>query len=198
MKTLLLLTIFSGACLAESPFILGVRGGVPLGDVIQAVQSGSGASSSTDNYVVGPTVGIRLPLGFSVTADALYTRLNFSATSSSVSAHANSWEFPVMARFTPGRESALRPFVGAGVSVRHLSDLGNAQSFLTNSSSTSLQDSPGVGFVMGGGLQFKLGALHIDPEIRYTHWGSNSVSSAFSSVVHLNDNEGQILVGLTF
>jgi opacity protein-like surface antigen len=162
------------------------------------VQSGSGISSSTDNYVVGPTLGVRLPLGLSVTGDALFKRLSLSANSGSVSVSANSWEFPVLLRYTAGH-GAIAPFIGAGVSVRHLSDFGNIGPFLTNSAnSNSIIDGPSVGFVMGGGLQFRAGPLHINPEIRYTHWGSNQISNAFNNVIRTNDNEGQILVGLTF
>lgn len=198
---LVILALFAQFCFAESPFIIGIRGGVPLGDVVQAVQSGSSVSSSTDNYVVGPTLGVRLPLGLSVAGDALFTRLSLSANSGSpgsVSASANSWEFPVLLRFTAGH-GAIAPFIGAGVSVRHLSDFGNIGPFLTNSgNSNSIVDGPSVGFALGGGLQFRAGPLHISPEIRYTHWGSNQISNAFNNVIRTNDNEGQILVGLTF
>lgn len=198
---LVILALFAQFCFAESPFIIGIRGGVPLGDVVQAVQSGSSVSSSTDNYVVGPTLGVRLPLGLSIAGDALFTRLSLSANSGSpgsVSASANSWEFPVLLRFTAGH-GAIAPFIGAGVSVRHLSDFGNIGPFLTNSgNSNSIVDGPSVGFALGGGLQFHAGPLHISPEIRYTHWGSNQISNAFNNVIRTNDNEGQILVGLTF
>jgi hypothetical protein len=198
---LLILGLIAPFCFAESPFIIGVRGGVPLGDVVHAVQSGSGVSSATDNYVVGPTLGVRLPLGLSVTGDALFTRLSLSANSGapgSISASANSWEFPVLLRFTAG-SGPIAPFIGAGVSVRHLSDFGDIGPFLTNSANNnSIVDGPAVGFVMGGGLQFHAGPLHLSPEIRYTHWGSNQISSAFNNVIRTNDNEGQILVGITF
>jgi opacity protein-like surface antigen len=202
MKTkLLLFAVFAQACLAESPIIFGVRGGVPLNDVVSTVQTAGSLSSATDNYVVGPTIGIRLPLGFSVAGDALFTRLsltrNSSASSTSVSASANSWEFPVLARFTVG-SGFLAPFVGAGVSVRHLSDFSNVGPFLTGSSTSSVTSSAGVGFVVGGGLQFKLGPVHVSPEIRYTHWGSNQISDAFSNVIRTNSNAGQVLVGVTF
>lgn len=202
--TFICLALFAQIGFAQSPFIIGVRGGVPLGDVIQTVQSGSSISSSTDHYVVGPTLGIRLPAGFSITGDALFTRLTLSTTSTSssgsISASASSWEFPVLLRYTVGREHGVAPFVGAGVSVRHLSDFGNIGPFLTNSATSSnvIGTSTTAGAAIGGGLQFKIGFLHISPEIRYTHWGANHISTAFQNVIKTNDNEGQILVGLTF
>jgi hypothetical protein len=204
INRLILLGVFAQLCFAESPIIIGVRGGVPLGDVIHTVQSGSSISSSTDNYVVGPTLGVRLPLGFSVAADALFSRVNISTaatgTQGAISASASSWEFPVLLRFTAGSQG-IAPFIGAGVSVRHLSDFGNIGPFLTNSPSTTgnvVGTSATAGFVIGGGLQFKIRSLHISPEIRYTHWGSDQIADAFRSVIHTNDNEGKILVGLTF
>jgi opacity protein-like surface antigen len=186
--------------------IIGVRGGLPLNDAIQSVQNGNLVSTSSDNYVVGPTLGVRLPLGLSVAGDALFTRLSISVNTSSsstsgaarVSASASSWEFPVLLRFTAGHKF-LAPFVGAGVSVRHLSDFGHVGPFLTGSSSSgAVTSSSGVGFAVDGGIQFNLGPLHVSPEIRYTHWGSNEISSAFSSVIRTRGNEGQILVGVTF
>jgi opacity protein-like surface antigen len=91
------------------------------------------------------------------------------------------------------------PFVGAGVSVSHLGDFGDIGPFLTNSvNSNSIVDGPSVGFALAGGLQFRAGPLHISPEIRYTHWGSNQISNAFNNVIRTNDNEGQVLIGLTF
>jgi opacity protein-like surface antigen len=205
-RVLLLACLVSTICLAadESPIIFGVRGGVPLGDVINAVQTDGSVSSATNNYVVGPTVGLRLPLGLSVTGDALFTRLSLSASTSSslgsASAHASSWEFPVLVRFTAGNRG-IAPFIGAGISVRHLSDFANIGPYLTGSASNTsavIGTNPNVGFAIGGGLQFRVGHLHISPEIRYTRWGENQIANAFTNVIKTNDNEGQILMGLTF
>ena len=88
LKTKLILSLFRPPLFSESPIIVGLRGGVPLGNVVEGVQGGSILSSSTDNYVVGPTLGVRLPLGFSVAADALVTNLHFSTNSHSVTASA--------------------------------------------------------------------------------------------------------------
>ncbi|MFL6414473.1 MAG: hypothetical protein ACJ74Y_02245, partial [Bryobacteraceae bacterium] len=62
-------------------------------------------------------------------------------------------------RFTAG-SGFLAPFIGAGVSVRHLSDFSNVGPFLTASPSAAM-NSATVGFVLGGGLQLKLGPLHV-------------------------------------
>lgn len=201
MRRILTATLLcSASAFAAGPFLIGVRGGAPLNDVIRSVSSGAGVSAATKNYLVGPTVGLKLPLGFSVTGDALFTRLTIDvrAAAASASAHANSWEFPVMLRFTAGSQW-LAPVLGAGFSVRHLSDFGNIGDFITGSpnSPAVVGKSNTVGFVLGGGLRFKAGPLSITPELRYTHWGANNISSAFHQVLRTNENEGQILLGLT-
>lgn len=210
----LLAAVLAQVCFAQSPIIFGVRGGVPFNDAVQIVGS-QNVSAGSDNYIVGPTLGIRLPFGLSIAGDALYTGLSVGAKGSgsvlsgssvssfsgttNVSASASSWEFPVLVRYTAKGE-LFSPFIGAGVSVRHLSGFENVSSFLTgtSSSNSSIPSSNGVGFVIGGGLQFHLGPIHVSPEIRYTHWGSNQLSSAFSSILRTSGNEAQVLVGVTF
>ncbi len=186
---------------AAGPFIIGVRGGVPLTDIISGV-NGAGISTATKNYVVGPTLGLKLPVGFSVQADALFTRLSVTATNSnnggSLGVSANSWEFPVTLKYTMG-EQAIAPFIHAGGSVRHLSNLGDLGPYIANAVDRSVVSSDNtVGFVLGGGLRFKAGILDISPEIRYTRWGGENISQGFRQFLHSDKNEAQILVGLTF
>ncbi len=187
---------------AAGPLIIGVRGGVPLTDIINGV-NGGGVSTATRRYVVGPTLGLKLPVGFSVQADALFTRLrvtaNSATNSASVAASADSWEFPVTLKYTAG-EKAVAPFIDAGASVRHLSNLGNIGPYIANAidRDVSFHNNNTVGFVLGGGLRFKAGILDISPEIRYTRWGGENFSQGFRQFLHSNKNEAQILLGLTF
>lgn len=193
--------LFAGSSMAAGPFIIGVRGGVPLTDILDSVDNGGGISTATKNYVVGPTLGVRLPLGFSVEGDALFSRLDVDArstTGGSLSFNADSWEFPVMLKFTAGSQG-IAPFLGAGVSVRHLSDFGDAGRFLANSfgRDVEIKDNT-VGFVLGGGLRFQAGPLAISPEIRYTRWGTNNIGEGFRDFLKTNKNQAQILLALTF
>src|SRR4051794_37910198 len=121
LRAVVVLSLSAASSFAAGPLIIGVRGGVPLTDILDAADNGR-VSTATKRYVVGPTLGLKLPIGFSVEADALFTRLRVTATdtanSRAVAVSANSWEFPIMLKFTAGRQ-AIAPFVGAGVSVRH-------------------------------------------------------------------------------
>ena len=200
MRALFLLACSSIACFAASPIVIGARGGVPF-TAADTVASTLGGVSPTHRFVIGPTVGLRLPMGFSVEGDALFKREslnlgNFIGVSGlpGATTHSNSWEIPIMARFTAGR-GAVAPVLGAGVSVHHVNDLGSVPSFLLGNGSTATNR---VGFVMGGGLRFKSGPLEITPEIRYTRWGGNSLSQSLLNILPLSRNEASFLVGFTF
>jgi len=196
------LFVMAVTAFADQPFIIGVRGGVPLNDVIQGA-NGGGVSVATKRYVVGPTVGLRLPLGFSVQVDALYNRFHVTANNgpsgTAITASANSWEFPATLKFTAGRGNAIAPFVEAGGSVRHLSSLGDIGPFIANAVDRDVISSANtVGFVLGGGLRFKAGPLKISPEIRYTRWGGENISQGFRQFLHSDKDDAQILLGVTF
>jgi Outer membrane protein beta-barrel domain len=201
LRAVFVLLLSAASSFAAGPLIIGVRGGVPLTDILDAVDNGR-VSTATKRYVVGPTLGLKLPIGFSVEADALFTRLSVTATdtanSRAVGVSANSWEFPIMLKFTAGRQ-AIAPFVGAGVSVRHLRDFGDIGPFIANTVDRDVVSNPNtVGFVLGAGLRFKAGALKISPEIRYTRWGTENIAQGFQQFLHSNKNQAQILLGLTF
>lgn len=207
VRVVLAALFLAGACSAAGPLIIGVRGGARLNDIVDAVNSGQTAGrtleSATENYVVGPTLGVKLPIGFSVTGDALFTRLNISVRTSTgagaISATSSSWEFPVMLKWTAGRQG-VAPFGGVGVSVRHLSDFNDVGRFIGgNSGNTGLfADQNTVGFVLGGGIRFKAGPVRIEPEIRYTRWNQRDASQAFQNFFDVNRNQAQILLGITF
>ena len=54
-------------------------------------------------------------------------------------------------------------------------------------------------FVAGGGIEFKLLFVRISPEIRFTRWGSDNLTSGLANVIlKANRNQGQFLVGFSF
>src|SRR5204863_2987073 len=115
----------------------------------------------TKRYEVGPTVGVKLPLGFSVEGDALFRRetVNFSPVQLfNASVHSDSWQFPVMLKYRGGVDHVISPVLGAGITVRHVNDFGNVPSYLVNGLSTSANT---VGFVAGGGVRFKMGPVDV-------------------------------------
>jgi hypothetical protein len=107
--TMRLLTLFAlGAFSAFSqPLMFGVEGGVPLTDLLNARQFPSieGATSTTNPYILGPTVELRLPANFSVEFDALFRHFRYQTTVSligafeQINATSNSWEFPLLLKY---------------------------------------------------------------------------------------------------
>src|SRR6185295_8438175 len=124
MRSALLLFAFALNTFAAGPLIFGVRGGAPFNAVDNPITGALGNFSTTKRYEVGPTVGVRLPLGFSVEGDALYRRETISFPGSQFlgsATHANSWQFPVLLKYR-GANSLISPVLGAGVTVRHAQD----------------------------------------------------------------------------
>ncbi len=193
MRTCLFLALLSLHAFAAGPLIFGVRGGAPFTDansITGAALNNFGIAER--RFQIGPTLGVRLPLGFSVEGDALYSRQTLDLAQLA-STHSSSWEFPVMLRFTAG-ERAVAPVFGAGATVRHISDYGSVPGFLFN----GLASPNTVGFVAAGGLRLKLGPVNITPEVRYTRWGGDTFSQSLLNLLPLSRNEGSVLVGITF
>src|SRR5947208_11916846 len=101
MKSVFLL--FLGACSAFSqPLGAGLKVGVPLTDFVNAASNSNLRYLTTTNrYLVGPFVELRLPFGLGVEFDALYRHLNYQELASSFtsSTTANAWEFPLVAKY---------------------------------------------------------------------------------------------------
>ena len=193
MRAYLLLSLLSLNAFAAGPLIIGARGGAPFtgtNTITGAVTNSLGVAER--RLQIGPTLGVRLPLGFSVEGDALYNRqtLDFAQFAST---HSSSWEFPVMLKFTAGEQS-VAPVFGAGVTVRHISNFGSVPGFLLNGATSPNT----VGFVAGGGFRLKLGPVNITPEVRYTRWGGDNFSRSLLNLLPLSRNEGSVLVGVTF
>src|SRR5215475_5974927 len=122
MKSAILFLLFSGAAVAQ-PFGVGIKGGVPMTDFVDAVNQGTPNLSyvvRTNRYVVGPMAELRLPFGFGVEVNALYRHYSFSGTPGSVTTGA--WEFPLLAKYK-FKAPFVRPYVAAGVAWDKLSGL---------------------------------------------------------------------------
>ncbi len=208
---LLLLAVASPAC--AQPFSFGVKGGVPLSDFFDAVNSDNlGYFSSTNRYIVGPTVELRLPFGLGVEFDALYRHLHYSSVFNSeflttVSTTSGDWEFPLLAKYR-FHAPLIRPYVDGGVAWDTLSGLTQTGSqvlptgttTVSNPNPTELQHSTVSGVVLGGGLDIHAIILHISPEIRYTRWISPhfEASPLGTNSLHSVQNQFEFLVGFTF
>lgn len=212
MRLLCLLTLAAISALAQ-PIGFGIKAGVPFTDFTNAVRSGSfDYTSSTQRYIVGPMVELRLPMGFAIEADALYRRFHYFASGNAVdvvlnqTTTGNAWEFPILAKYRFHMPVA-RPYIEGGVAWDTLQGLKQdvtqtviptkVTTTMSTSSPTELHKSTTTGFVMGVGLDVKALFIHISPEIRYTRWGARHFldpNGGFGS----NQNQAEFLVGISF
>ena len=108
---------------------------------------------------------------------------------------ANAWWFPLMLRWTY-RATALQPFIDAGPNFQKISGIkrvsinSNPPSELANDFTTGV--SAGAGFVV------VLGRMRLEPELRFTHWGSRTFEDAVRSALRMNLNQADFLLGVTF
>ena len=227
MKSLFLCLLGAVGAVA-APFSFGVRGGVPLTDFINSVETGTspvnlapglfGITTTTNRYIIGPTVELHLPAGLGIEFDALYRHLNYTATGNLVDVavssrtSSNAWEFPLLLKYrfpTP----LVKPYVDAGVAWDTLSGLKQTvtetvlPTHITTTNSTSspaeLHHNTVTGFVVGVGLDVHAIVVHISPEIRYTRWGAQhflppGVPGATSLPIESNQNQAEFLLGITF
>jgi hypothetical protein len=181
MKFLLALFLLA-APLPAQPFSFGAKIGAPLTDAIDDVGGKNTFNHSTDRYVIGPMVELRLPFGIGIEADLLYRRYTLGGT-------VNHWEFPILAKYRfPG--PIVHPYVAAGPSFNHVSDPGLFQDVRHSGSS---------GFALAGGVEVKALIIRLAPEIRYTHWTNTNIDLApLNSGLSSSQNQVEFLVGITF
>jgi hypothetical protein len=187
-----LLLFFTSAFAFSQPFSAGVKVGLPLTDFLNTVNGVT--SSSTNRYIVGPTLELHLPAGFGVEFDAVYRHFDYTnVVGSGVNAitstgRSGAWEFPLMAKYRfPSR--IVRPYVAAGIAWDTLSGVTNAVGITTTNSTVT-------GAVLGGGIDIHAIVIHVSPEIRYTRWTSEHFN--ISNVLSSNQNQAEFLVGITF
>jgi opacity protein-like surface antigen len=205
IRLLVLCLVAAGAANAQL-IGAGLKFGAPLTEAKVAFNP-SNAFESDATYIVGPQFELRLPAGFAIELDALYTDLKLKPTSIAATAlglnvfDADSWEFPVLGKKKFG-SGALRPFVGIGASFRRLSNIKNIGNFIVGSdASTNPDDYEGrnsTGFVIGAGLEIRALFIKLSPEIRFTRWGTKSLGEGVRNVFRLSENQGQVLIGISF
>jgi hypothetical protein len=173
------------------PFTAGVKVGLPMTDVVNAVNTGGAslsANASTDRFIVGVTAELHLPLGLSIEGDALYRRFSYSALPSFPSSSSNDWQFPILLKYKfPAK--IIRPYIDGGAAWSTLQGLASDVS-------SGLKNGTSSGIVLGAGVEIHALVIRISPEIRYTHWNTQAFNA--SSFVQSNQNQADFLVGITF
>jgi hypothetical protein len=149
--------------------------------------------------------------------DVLYRHFNYNSSVglvdvlSTTRTAGNSWEFPLLLKKRFGGEGPLRPFLDAGVNFNKISGISQSVRTLvrstgvtttSNSNPAELKNDFTAGFTIGGGVELHLLVLHISPEIRYTHWGTQQFNGIFplggGGSLTSNQNQAEFLVGFTF
>ena len=178
---LLAAVIFPPQAIAQA-VEFGVVGGVPLTPVTPRY-----THNDSRPYLIGPSIEFRLPASFAIEVDGIYRRIGSNRsgqfnsdtglTSYSYRTTGNSWEVPVLGKyyFQP-RHSLFRPFIASGFSLRTITENSKYVSGPNPpaSSSFSSRDALDVGAVVAAGLHFKPGRFSVDPQFRYSRWGSGN------------------------
>jgi len=187
--------MFTSACFGQHLVSFGVKGGVPVTDAFSdhtftAVDVITHSFSSSKNYAAGLMLELRLPLGFSVEADALYRPLNMTVDTrvlptltSHFSNDVSSAEFPILGKYHFLHAPVVNPYIEAGPTFR---GVGAAASYLSDR-----------GFAIGGGVDIKLLVFRVSPEIRYSRWGKDATVTGFTAAPS-NINQAEFLIGVSF
>jgi opacity protein-like surface antigen len=211
----ILLLLLSAAAVCAQPIGFGIKGGLPMNDFLNAARGQNFSFDTTTNrYIIGPMVELRLPFGLGIELNALYRHFGYSSFSSTsgitstitdARTSASAWEFPLVGKYKFKGIPLIRPYVEAGVSWDHLTGLTQAITTtvanITRTSSTSnpqeLNQNTTRGFVLGAGVDIKALFIHITPEIRYTRWGAKHFIDP-GGLLNSNRNQGEFLVGFAF
>jgi hypothetical protein len=213
-----LIACFSSSFLIAQNWIsVGVKGGLPLtspfadrtfGSVVATipnpfdlpstvVSAATTVSSGSRSFIIGPSLEVRLPIGFAIEADALYRQMNvrmqqsifysyssflFTSIGPTIASHVDTWEFPILAKYRFSLPF-VKPYVEAGPAFR-----ATSASFAEHMS--------GRGVTAGIGVEAHLGHLRIAPEVRYTHWGRDGAYDLLYHAVSYS-NQVEFLAGLS-
>jgi len=175
---------FATVGLMCQPVSVGIKGGVPFGDAFSVTGGPLTIPASTDHWILGPMVEVHLPLGLSVEADALYRRYQINGPG-------GEWDFPIVGKYHFGA-GPIKPYVGGGLAFNHVTGFSNLVSGEVPHAGTT-------GFVLEGGVQFKILRIRLTPELRYTHWGNPNIDfNLFNFALKSSQNQAMVLVGLSF
>lgn len=191
MRTFVVLFPFLTGILAAQEltfgFGLGVKGGYPFtGLLVANFVAGNPlpSLSSSDNYMVGPAVELRMPLGFAIEADGLYRGTDYHLVNGGTFPtliQSSSWEIPYLAKFR-FPIPLVKPFVEGGGAYRTFNDLPSGITASHNA------------FVLGGGIELKIRRLRLSGELRYLRWNQPSTNI----LLQFLGNQGEALFGIMF
>jgi len=205
-------TLLAAPLSAAGGISAGVKAGVPVSGVVRAAGEIGRLpfQAETRRFTAGPAVNITLWRGLGLETGAMYKRFNQQAGQVRVSgspggplqmetlpysATGHSWEFPILAQYRFGSRN-VRPFLESGVSFNRLSGVFAPFRISLVSPQPAVYKPEGqsesrTGFVLGGGVEFKLPLGRLSAGLRYTRYGA-----AWEWLPHANSAD--LLIGFSF
>jgi len=183
----------------------GLSIGTPLNDLATA---DSNRVANTTRFTLGPSLRIALPLNFGLDLDVLYKQFEFGLESNPSRFTAHRLELVPMLRYDFTR-LPIHPYVHAGLSFNRIFALGGSDACADASAGgrryycedgitvAALRHSHTHGFVLGGGLDFNLIALHLTPELRFTRWTDRNFGTQ-DSPLRSNLTQAEFLLSVLF
>jgi hypothetical protein len=192
-------------------FEFGARAGIPTDANLHDYLTGLGAAFSSSferpKYAIGSTFGVVVYDRVGIQFDAIYKPVRGSSSffspssSTTTTSRGSAWEFPLVAnyRFLDG---PIRPFGGGGLvlgqKVTGTTELRSTDLLRNGLVTTSAGPccfvfESGTAWIVNGGLDWRLGYVSIQPELRFTHWPG----ATQPGTVH-NPRQLDYLVGFTF
>lgn len=196
MRKLSLLLLAGAASASGQSLSVGMLGGAAFNDVVNAASVGSlQSAANSDNFTLGPSVRVSLPLSLRIEVDALYRPYKFSLTGSggvTYPVSAQQWRFPVLLQYRFGGAPIIHPFIEAGLSFDHLASISDAANSVITSGPGALLHASDASFVLGGGVDAKIPFVRLSGELRYTR----QTVSNFATISNLN--QAEVLFGVHF
>jgi hypothetical protein len=183
---------------------LGLRAGIPI---IPMLTASGNERASMPRFTIGPLIETHLWRGAGFGADFLLQRTDLTVSLAG-SQRVRVWRWETPLTLTYRFRAPTRPFLRLGVSINHIFDISGAtqcargpfgEQFycLGGSPIAELRHRGTFGFVGGGGLRVPLKKVHLDPEVRLTHWIDRNFGVR-GSAVRSNLNQIEFLVGAVF
>ena len=166
---------------------VGAIGGVPA-------ETPLGRSTISLPSVIGPTLTLGFRNSFALQTGILFHRLgrredialfNTSSGSGFVNSQlkATAIELPLLLRYHfLSQTRNWQPFVSAGPTIRRTQTSYRSGGFVGSSSFDVTKWKINPSF--GTGVSFKAGRIRIEPEVRYSYWGSNRQDTIRQNQVH--------------
>jgi len=183
-------------------------------------------TSRAKRYTVGPAVEVSLPFGLALEFDALYKRLDYNFSSKMRAASfgtfnqqqhniVSRWDLPLLLKYRVRTFAYRTPYISAGLNTNYIVNTNElSRTFFTPSSGAPAAQTPPAklrnppaelkyrsaeGFVIAGGLEFRIHGLRAAPELRYTRWAHENFHELLpAGKLRSYLNQAEVLVALSF